>query len=152
MPTPKNYIFVLWDDGFDESVATIFVTELRQAGLLVKVVGLTLRQTSGAHGLALLPDFSLDQALSLATQTVCLIIPGPVQRYHRPAHDPRLDQFFEGVGANQAHFVLNVLPNARAVTLGAFAPPPERVIPYPDRLEEIIQFAKELAMMLGGEQ
>ena len=62
----NDYVLVLWAERFDEAAATIFVTVLREAGLRVKVVGLTPPPVSGAHGLALVPDLSLDQALPLA--------------------------------------------------------------------------------------
>ena len=57
MSKPDNYIFVLWADKFEEVTATVFITELRKAGLRAKLVGLTRQQTSGAYGLALAPDF-----------------------------------------------------------------------------------------------
>ena len=64
----NDYIFVLWASEFEETTATIFVTELRQAGLPVKIVGLTRRISKGAHGLALVPDITLEQAIPLASQ------------------------------------------------------------------------------------
>ena len=67
MTKPVQYVFVLWGKGFYEASATIFVTELRRAGLRVKVVGLTQRRTSGAFGLALVPDVTLDQILLAAS-------------------------------------------------------------------------------------
>ena len=43
MTISDSHIFVLWGNGFDEAMTAIFVTELRRAGLRVKVVGLTQR-------------------------------------------------------------------------------------------------------------
>ncbi len=63
MPRTQDYVFVLWGDRFEEVAATIFVAELRQAGLRVKVVSLTRRRVNGGHGLALLPDLTLEEAL-----------------------------------------------------------------------------------------
>ncbi len=40
----QNYVFVLWGEQFDELAAVVFVTELRDIGLCVKIVGLTLRR------------------------------------------------------------------------------------------------------------
>ena len=42
-----DYIFVLWGNGFDETTATIFITELRRVGLPVKLVGLSQRRSAG---------------------------------------------------------------------------------------------------------
>ena len=38
MSRTRNYMFVLWADRFDESAATVFVTEFRIAGLCTKLV------------------------------------------------------------------------------------------------------------------
>ncbi|NJN98486.1 MAG: DJ-1/PfpI family protein [Anaerolineales bacterium] len=83
MARHRDYVFVLWADQFEEAPATIFVTELREAGLRVKVVGATPAPISGLHGLALVPDLTLDQALTLLAQVICLIIPQTGRGYLR---------------------------------------------------------------------
>ena len=40
MSRTRSYMFVLWADRFDESAATVFVTEFRIAGLHTKLVSL----------------------------------------------------------------------------------------------------------------
>ena len=40
MTSADGVVFVLWGSQFDEAPATIFITEFRNAGLRVKVVGL----------------------------------------------------------------------------------------------------------------
>jgi hypothetical protein len=144
----KDYIFVLWSDGFDEMVATAFVTELREAGLLVKVVGLTLRQISGAHGLALMPDLTLDQALLLASQATCVIIPSAIGRRKQLNNDPRLRQFFEQARANQAQFITGRWYKSRPAGLELPTPVEESVMNYPET-EDIVKFAREWAKLLS---
>ncbi len=56
-------VFVLWATNFDEAAASVFVSELRDAGLRVQVVGLHGQQIAGARGLVLGADMWLDEAL-----------------------------------------------------------------------------------------
>ncbi|MCB0164834.1 MAG: hypothetical protein KDI79_11445 [Anaerolineae bacterium] len=142
------YVFVLWSEGFDEKVATIFVTELRDAGLLVKMVGLTTRHTSGFHGLVLVPDLTLDHALPLASRTSCLIIPSILGWSSRLDNDPRVRKFIKLASSNQALLVVgqqNVI-----LQMGLKAPVliQENIKVYPDN-EEIMTFARELAQLLS---
>ncbi|MFQ5611492.1 MAG: hypothetical protein ACE5H9_05105, partial [Anaerolineae bacterium] len=70
-----DYVFVLWGEQFDETVATVFISELRRAGLRVKMVGLASGRMRGHFGLVLVPDIMLDRALSLAAKAMCVVIP-----------------------------------------------------------------------------
>jgi hypothetical protein len=55
----SDLILLLWSDRFDEAATAIFATELRQAGLAVKVVGLAGHQAAGSSGLVLGADLTL---------------------------------------------------------------------------------------------
>jgi len=88
-----HYIFVLWGSNFNEAAATIFVTELRQAGLRVKVVGLDGDSPVGVNGLALVPDMPLSKALPLAKRARCVIVPCDACQWQRIHDDPRLTDF-----------------------------------------------------------
>ena len=148
MPETKHYVFVLWGDGFDEAVATILVTELRELGLLVKIVGLTPRQISGARGLALVPDLTLDQALPLASQTIGLIVPA-ISRWHESFNnDPRLHQFFDQAHLNQAVFVIGHWDDDIATSLRLPTLTDDHIIIYPDP-EDLVKFARNLANLLS---
>ena len=140
-----NYVFVLWGEKFEEDAAAIFVTELRRAGLRVKVVGLSPQHINGAHGLALVPDLTLDQALSLAGYTTCLIVPYKFRGIKRLANDPRLQKFFAQALANQSRFVFGPVCNGDLVASGLL---PESavndVIFYPEH-DNIVEFARKLA-------
>ncbi|MBI1878120.1 MAG: DJ-1/PfpI family protein [Chloroflexi bacterium] len=144
----KAYVFVLWSDGFDEMVATAFVTELRDAGLRVKVVGLTPRQISGARGLALIPDLTLDQALLLASQAICVIIPIAPGRSKRLDHDPRLSQFFEQASSNQALFITSRWHDIEPAGLELPAAVEGEIMIYPET-ETIVKFAHEIGKLLA---
>ena len=133
------YVFVLWSDGFDEKVASIFVTELRDAGLLVKMVGLTTQHTSGFHGLVLVPDLTLDQALPLAPSTLCLIIPSISRWSNRLNNDPRVFRSIEQVGQQDA---MSQVDLKWPMLIG------ENIVVYPDD-EYIITFARRLARRLS---
>jgi len=140
----RPYVFVLWGDRFREAEAAIFVTRLREAGLRVKVVGVTPYQLDGAHGLALVPDLSLDQALPLATQALGVIIPATLAGLKRLQHDPRIREFFQQADHHRAQFVLGAVSQAEIIALGWLPYSDDRIILYPS-CEDLMIFAQELA-------
>jgi len=144
MPKSNDIIFVLWGDNFEEAAATIFVTELREAGLRVKVVGLTPPNIKGSRGLALVPDLTLEQALPLAGQSVCLVIPCASPGIKRLNNDPRLGQLFRLARSNKAKFVVGQLRESDITDFGLLLLYAERVFMYPDR-EDLVKFARKLA-------
>jgi putative intracellular protease/amidase len=146
MPKADEYIFVLWGSGFDEATATIFVTELRRAGLRVKVVGLTRRRSGGAYGLVLEPDLTLEQALPLAASATCLVIPYSSSGNQRLANDPRLSEFFDQAQANQARFVIGPMDEADLSLLPADI---DKVVVDLDG-EDLIRVARGIARLLSG--
>lgn len=149
MPQANDYVFVLWADKFEALPATVFVTELRRAGLRVKVVGLTSRRIFGSYGLALLPDLTLDQALALAACTICLIIPQTVSGLQSLKNEPRLRRFLERAGQNQARLVVGPLNGGDLHNVGLFpAALVKKVLVYPER-EGLLKFARELAGLLS---
>jgi len=147
MANYKDYIFVLWGDGFDEVAATIFITEFRKAGLRVKVVALTPRRLSGAHGLALGTDMFLEQARRVAHKALCVVLPGSTSRLAQLANDPRLSEFFNLARDNKARFIVGQVDNGDMADLlgGADAD----VASYPPK-EELLEFAREVAGSLAG--
>lgn len=149
MSKAGDYVFVLWGDKFEEATATIFVTELRMVGLRVKIVGLTARRTSGAHGLALFPDLTLDQALPLAAKASCVILPYTSRGIKRLKNDPRLRKFLKRAGSNKATFVIGQLNGFDIAEVGLFPVSPDNLLIYPDR-EGLVGFARELAGLLSG--
>ena len=145
MSQSAEYIFVLWGSGFDEATATIFITELRRAGLHVKLVGLTQRRSNGAYGLALVPDLTLEQVLPLAGRTRCMIVPYTSTGNKRLRNDPRLNEFFERAHANQARFVSGPLDQA---DLAMFPADIDKVTIQPGS-EDLIKVARRVVGELG---
>jgi hypothetical protein len=148
MPKSYEYVFVLWGDEFDEVPATVFVSELREVGLRVKIVGLSSQRMSGAHGLALVPDLTLDQALALAPNTICIIIPFASQGIRRLKNDPRLREFCDQAQANQAKFILGRLNETDIADLNLFPPCSTDVMVYPES-ENLVVFARDVAGLLS---
>lgn len=102
-----HYIIIIWGDKFDEDVATIFTTEARRVGLCVKVVGVTGVQAAGGNGLVLSADLTLSQAMVLADNAICVVIPCSAAVLQRIENDPRLSEFFQRANVNHALFVVS---------------------------------------------
>lgn len=142
----ENYVFVLWADRFEEVAAAIFAAEFRQAGLRVKVVGLSQQRTSGSYGLILIPDLTLEQALAWAAKACCVVIPCPFGQAGQLKIEPRLHHFFYQAQVNKAKFVIGPddlapdRPDLFTLTM-------EDIIVYPQR-EHLVLFARELASSL----
>ncbi len=75
MKPPPPLVLVLWCHFSDELVATTYIVKLREQGIQVKLLGLEGRRLRGAHGLTLLPDFTLDQAWQRVTMVRAIILP-----------------------------------------------------------------------------
>jgi putative intracellular protease/amidase len=148
MSKSYDYVFVLWGDEFDEVSATVFVTTLREAGLRVKIVGLSSQRMGGVHGLALIPDLTLDQALPLARKAICLIIPCASHGIRRLKNDPRLRKFCDRAYANKAKFILGQLSDTEIVDLNLFSSSLTDVIIYPES-ENLVVFARDVAGLLS---
>jgi putative intracellular protease/amidase len=142
MPNRSGYIFVLWGDKFEEVTATIFVTELRKAGFLVKVVGLNPPQIRGVCGLALVPDLMLDKALLLAAKAKCVIVPCPVQNIKRLKNDPRLGEFLQRTRVNKAKLVIGPSNMTNVSDLEVF-PTTDNIVVYADG-EDLVGFVHKL--------
>lgn len=99
--------FVLWADRFDETLAALFVAELRKAGLRVKLVSLAGQPSSGAYGLTLVPDLTLEQALPMAPQASCVVIPCGDAGLKRLKNDPRLQAFLVQTHEAGATFIIH---------------------------------------------
>lgn len=147
MSKSGRYIFVLWGKRFEEATAAIFVTELRKVGLPVKLVSLNSQQLKGAQGLALVPDLTLGQALSRAGRAICVVIPYASPDLSQLKSDPRFHDFLSQAQANQARFVIQQSNEAAITQLGLS--PTDNVMVYPEG-EELVEFARELGVMLWG--
>ncbi len=102
MTEAKDHCFVLWADRFDEVAAVVFVAELRRAGLRVRLVGLSGPSFVGVHGLALMPDLTLDDALAQTARLACLVAPCDSPALARAINDPRLCDLLDQAAALEA--------------------------------------------------
>ena len=135
----SGYTFVLWSQYFHELETVLFVTELREAGFLVKVVGLDARQVTGAHGVSILPDLTLSKALPQASQAKCVIVPCGSSKNRHLKNDPRVSKFMSLAQDNQAKFVVG--PLSDPTNLGII---PNDVMVYPAG-EALMGFVRGLA-------
>ncbi len=110
MTSSHPLILVLWGQGFDEIAASIFVGELRRLGKRVKLVGLNSQQCAGQHGITLVPDFPLGQALRAANRIQAIIVPAPLAALQQFSYDPRLAELLGLATSNQAVVVVGALP------------------------------------------
>lgn len=143
------YIFILLGNRFEETIVTIFVTELRKAGLRVRVVGIQGPHTIGNYGLKFSADITLGQALPLADHAVCVVIPYNSKDAKQIGYDPRVHSFFSQARANNALFIigqsnLSELENLELIRLSN-----DQVVICPD-VEELIPMAREIAVSLSN--
>lgn len=138
---------MLWGDKFEETTAIIFVTEMRKAGLRVKVIGLSPQRLCGAQGLVLVPDLTLEQALPLADNAICLIIPCASSGTSQLRDIPAWPDFCERACVNNARFVVGPLPETEITDLGlgnVF----DKLVIYPDK-RDLVEFARQVARSLS---
>ncbi|MFQ5611571.1 MAG: DJ-1/PfpI family protein [Anaerolineae bacterium] len=98
----KKQIYLFLIEGFEEGEAGIAVSELREAGLPVKVIGQTRQAVRGAHGLMVNTDLSLEQALLNCQNTTNLLIIGDRRWPYRISSDPRASRLVKTV-ANEGN-------------------------------------------------
>ncbi|MEM7345098.1 MAG: DJ-1/PfpI family protein [Chloroflexota bacterium] len=145
MSKRNDQVFVLWGNQFEEMTAVTFITILREAGLRVKLVSLSPRKNLGSHGIALIPDLTLDQALALASRVNCFIIPYTASGLTHFLRDPRLDQLFQRAKKQQPRMIVGSGNRTDIAELSSF--PVKRVVTYPDR-EQLVAFAEALVRSL----
>ncbi len=153
--TAARSVFIFWGRNFDGAAATIFVSELRQAGLRVKVVGLDGDLPVGMNGVTLVPDIPLSKAVPQANHASCIIVPCQACHWPRIQQDPRLVDL---LAASQQVGALLVVASSCESALGqsnvrdALVDRLKALMPtireYPAH-EELTSFARALAGGLG---
>ncbi len=93
--THRTQTVLLLADGFDEAAVGLILARLRQQGLAVSLVGLRSKRVSGAHGLVIVPDMSLDRLLEIASPISALILPGGAGHLARLRVDPRVSSLLQ---------------------------------------------------------
>ena len=67
--------YVLWGEYYDDLLATIFASALRQGGWRTRLVGLHGATHTGRHGNTLVADIALGEALRSNEAIVCVLAP-----------------------------------------------------------------------------
>jgi len=150
----SHIVLVLWGQGFDEIAASIFVAELRRLGKRVKLVGLSQQHIAGQHGLTLVPDLPLGQALGVANRVQCIIVPAPLAALQQFSYDPRLAELVGLATNNHALVVVDAPtshnPYAFACNSPAFSQLNQLIYPS---IEELLPFVQlELAPRLSRDR
>lgn len=106
MSAAQREVWVLWAERFDEATAALFVTEMRAAGLRTRLVSLGGRVAAGSHGLALVADWSLEEALAHRQDVACLVIPAAKEGWQRLTNDPRVNTLMDRLTSGDAALVV----------------------------------------------
>lgn len=96
----RNLIMIT--TGFEEESTIICLRRLRQAGLNVKLVGLTARHVIGACGLVVRPDCSISD-LEGKNDPQLMVIPGYEESAEKLLADPRFHRLFQATVANDGY-------------------------------------------------
>lgn len=71
----QKCVLMLIADGFSETEAVVILSALRKAGIYAKSAGLTSGLISGAHGILIMPDFTLaDLERSMDPTSISMIV------------------------------------------------------------------------------
>lgn len=144
-----HYVFILWGDKFDEDVATIFTIEARRIGLCVKIVGITGVQAAGGNGLILTADLTLSQAMTHASNAICVVIPCSPATLQRIEDDPRLVEFFQEANTNHALFVVSNRDAVARSSIQALDQSRSQISYYRD-YRNLIENTQEIINSLSG--
>jgi len=143
----SDYVFILWGDKFEEAEAAIFATELRRTGLCVKLIGLAGQRSTGVHGLVLLSDMTLGEALPLAHKAICVVIPCNAATAKRIENDPRILDFFQQANLNGAQFIMKQVDAIAEPFAAKLLIPTDSIMTYAED-DELTGFARHIAGVL----
>lgn len=86
----RGVAYVLWGDGFDEVMAVRLLTALRKLAVQSFLVGLRAQGMRGAHGVTLVPNLTLDEALPARHPVGWIVLPWTGASLRSLLTDPRL--------------------------------------------------------------
>ncbi|MCX6028995.1 MAG: DJ-1/PfpI family protein [Chloroflexi bacterium] len=139
----------MWTNFFDEVAATALATAFRKSGVRVKLVGLVRGGATGASGLTLVPDVTLEQAIAIADRTTVVVIPGSLGAVRRLDNDPRVCELLSRAHTNHAVFVTSEDAAHEVAALVRGQDAPLAIEPYPAD-QGMIEFADRLAATMSS--
>lgn len=114
----QNKILILLAAGFEETAVAYCLDNMREAGLPISLVGLSAGILKSWHGLAVRPDYSLDQLTPEAANRG-IIVPGGPQCVSALLTDPRIHQLLDAT-LQRGGFVAVLATAVPAFTQSAF--------------------------------
>ncbi len=139
-PRPNNgKVVVLVAAGFKEGEAIYCLDRLREAGISVSLVGVSAGLISGAHGVTVRPDCTLEQ-LTVTPPPRIALIPGGKKAAAALLSDPRVHRLLTAVVQNNG--VIAAMPDAvsllNGVTIEGINTSIAIISPNSDSLDEFI--------------
>ena len=107
-------VYILLADGFEEAEALVPADLLRRAGAEVKLVGVTGQVVTGAHGIAVVSDLTVEQAQAEGMEL--LVIPGGLPGVTNVAASAKAMELVEA--ASESDCYLAAICAAPSIVLG----------------------------------
>ena len=147
----QKCVLMLIADGFSETEAIVILSTLRKAGIYAKSAGLTSGLIGGAHGILVMPDFTLaDLERSMdPTSIIMVVLPVGERNLSSLETDPRVYRLLRQVIAQDGLIVTNargvgVLRTVIGENEGEAYKGNERIVLRYSLEQPIEQFAQEL--------
>jgi hypothetical protein len=137
-----SMMLVIWGKWFEEATASVFVTELRKAGFHVKVVSLTQKIVTGSHGLALVPDWTLEQALVAIPHILGIVIPCDMRGIQSVRDDPRFLNLIHQASIHNIPLILKQVDIVTSLQIDMAEIPPSIQV-YPES-EALVPFVRQM--------
>lgn len=102
-----RYVFVFWDNRYQDQQTLNFVTSMRNAGIEVKVIAAADSTISHRRATRrqLQHDITLDEAIGLAQNAACVFLPYDKIFLSLILMLPNIEVFIKKAAQNNAHFI-----------------------------------------------
>lgn len=104
-PHTIPHVFILWNDHFDEATAETFINRLQAAAIPVTIIDIQRSITARLQHVTHRPIITLRDAIQLAKQAICVVLPCDFVRFSQVMRQPHLQEFLRRAEANNAQFV-----------------------------------------------
>jgi len=117
LQTDTKYVCVFWNALFQDPSTIIFVKNLRDMGIVVKIIDAAKpdRQSvrSKKDNDSLSADLPLDKAFTLLPNVACIVLPHDLSALDLLLSNPQFDRFAYGAAEHDVHFVGYIEPIAQ---------------------------------------